>query len=139
MIGGDGSFLGVYRMDGEIAVPCVLQGVTMPYDPVNSPNAWFKAKGATRTGRWVWFDDNGDGGMQQVHILPNSRYPARTHSHSLIAYRMFQGEFVWLGQGGWSDIAHVDEGGTIWRRVDGNGGSYLMQYLLRPTLWNINM
>eukprot|EP01044_Picomonas_judraskeda_P033109 COSAG03_NODE_13112_length_516_cov_1.100719_1_plen_131_part_01 len=25
----------------------------------------------------------------QVRILPNSRYPARTHSHSLIAYRMF--------------------------------------------------
>jgi ribosomal protein S27E len=24
-----------------------------------------------------------------VHILPKSRYPARTHSHSLIAYRMF--------------------------------------------------
>ena len=26
--------------------------------------------------------------MLKVHILPNSRYPARTHSHSLIAYRM---------------------------------------------------
>jgi hypothetical protein len=25
----------------------------------------------------------------EVHILLNSRYPARTHSHSLIAYRMF--------------------------------------------------
>ena len=25
----------------------------------------------------------------EVHILPNSRYPARTHSHSLIVYRMF--------------------------------------------------
>ena len=25
----------------------------------------------------------------QVHIIPNSRYPARSHSHSLIAYRMF--------------------------------------------------
>ena len=25
----------------------------------------------------------------QVHILPNSRYPARTHSHSLIVYRMY--------------------------------------------------
>jgi hypothetical protein len=27
--------------------------------------------------------------MIQVRILPNPRYPARTHSHSLIAYRMF--------------------------------------------------
>jgi hypothetical protein len=25
----------------------------------------------------------------EVHILPNSRHPARTHSHSLIVYRMF--------------------------------------------------
>jgi hypothetical protein len=25
----------------------------------------------------------------QVRVLPNSRYPARTHSHSLIVYRMF--------------------------------------------------
>ena len=24
-----------------------------------------------------------------MHILPNSRYPARTHFHSLISYRMF--------------------------------------------------
>eukprot|EP01044_Picomonas_judraskeda_P010803 COSAG03_NODE_1421_length_4104_cov_79.257428_2_plen_148_part_00 len=28
-------------------------------------------------------------GAMQVHILPNSQYPARTHSHSLIVYRMF--------------------------------------------------
>jgi hypothetical protein len=27
--------------------------------------------------------------VNQVHILPNSRYPARTRYHSLIAYRMF--------------------------------------------------
>ena len=27
--------------------------------------------------------------IQQVRILPNPRYPARTHSHSLIAYRVF--------------------------------------------------
>ena len=25
----------------------------------------------------------------EVHILPNSRHPTRTHSHSLIVYRMF--------------------------------------------------
>ena len=30
-------------------------------------------------------------GREQVHILPNSRYPARTHSHSLIVYRMYAG------------------------------------------------
>ena len=27
--------------------------------------------------------------LDEVHILPNSRYPARTHSYSLISYRMF--------------------------------------------------
>ena len=32
---------------------------------------------------------NGVERPEQVHILPNSRYPARTHSHSLIVYRMF--------------------------------------------------
>ena len=31
----------------------------------------------------------------QVHILPNSRYPARTRSHSLIAYRMCGAARAW--------------------------------------------
>mgnify|MGYP007025783266 CR=1 FL=1 len=39
-------------------------------------------------------DENGNGEKVsaktlEVHMLPNSRYPARTRSHSLIAYRMF--------------------------------------------------
>ena len=35
---------------------------------------------------------SGGNGLQRafkVHILPNSRHPARTHSHSLIAYCVF--------------------------------------------------
>ena len=32
-------------------------------------------------GTWDW---------HQVHTLPNSRYPDRTHSHSLIAYRLWR-------------------------------------------------
>ena len=29
------------------------------------------------------------GWRKQVHILPNSQYPARSHSRSLIVYRMY--------------------------------------------------
>ena len=46
---------------------------------------------------YVFAEEKDSGGRRRyigtlsrpVHILPNSRYPARTHSHSLIAYRMF--------------------------------------------------
>ena len=34
------------------------------------------------------------GRTSQVHILPKSRYPACTHSHSLIVYRMFA--HIWV-------------------------------------------
>ena len=34
----------------------------------------------------------------KVHILPNSRYPARTHSHSLIVYCMFGAKMALIGQ-----------------------------------------
>ena len=45
------------------------------------------AMGVELRGAW---EDQDAAALRQVHILPNSRYPARTHSHSLIAHRMLR-------------------------------------------------
>ena len=51
--------LGLYRLDGDLAVPSVV----LSSGPIKAEKSDWRPAGQPASGRWLWRDANGDGGF----------------------------------------------------------------------------